>query len=614
MQEQQLGADAYVFVSYSSHDRERALQVVRELQAADLRVWLDQQAIAGGRSWGREIVHGIRDCAVHVVLCSNAAMQSRNVLQEVQLAWKYERPYLPLLLERTTVPENVEYWLEGWQWVELLDRPAAAWLPDVLRALAGLGISTTAGAQKHAAGASPAPTTPPGEPAVLPQASMPAAVATADPAPWAPPETQYARSGDLYIAYSVAGSGPIDVVLTPGASSHLEYTWENRFYTKNLRRLASLCRLITYDKRGTGMSDGVSEGHPPNVEERMDDVRAVMDAAGSQRAVLFGISEGGPMNILFASTYPERVAALILYGTFATSPQKELSAAEREQILQRVAQRRGTVAEARTFLQRLAPSVADDPGQQQWFAKMTRLSSTPRAAMALMRMNWEIDVAHVLPAIRVPTLVLHLTGDRAVPVEQGRHLAATIPGARLVELPGEDHIPWFSDQADAIVEEVRRFIVDLEPADEVEQVLATVMAVAGVIALERQAGFHTMVQREVERYRGRLAAPAGDCMMATFDGPVRAIRCAGAIVVGARVLGIEARAGLHTGTCEMVADHASGPAVHTARQLVQQATSGEVLITSSVQDLIAGSGITVAERGTGTSEGVPGEWRLFAVQ
>ncbi len=614
MQEQRPGAGAYVFVSYSSHDRQRALEVVSALESAGLRVWLDQQAITGGLSWGREIVHGIRDCAAHVVLCSNAAMQSRNVLQEVQLAWKYERPYLPLLLERTTIPENVEYWLEGWQWVELLDRPAAAWLPDVIRALAGLGIATGAGVREPSPGVPPSSSAPSAKTEEAPSAFEPAAVADAESAPWSPPETQYARSGDLYIAYVVLGNGPIDLVLSPGALSHIEHTWENPVITRYLRRLGSFCRLITYDKRGTGMSDRVSESQLPGVEERMDDVRAVMDAAGSERAVLFGISEGGPMSILFAATYPERVAALLLCGTFATVPSSALSTAERDTMLQRIAEQRGTVAEARTTLQRSAPSVADDPGTQQWFARLQRLAATPRAMIALTRMNWEIDVTAVLPAVRVPTLVLHLTGDRLVPVAYGRQIAAAIPGAWLVELPGEDHIPWFSDQADAQVEQVRQFIAGLEPVEEVEQVLATAMAVTGDSTNAGWSGFPAVVKREVERYRGQLASTPASTVLATFDGPARAIRCARAILVGARGLGIEAGAGLHTGTCELSGDHASGPAVRAAHGLAATAKSGEVLITSSVQDLIAGSGIAVIERGTGSLDGVPGEWRLFAVQ
>jgi pimeloyl-ACP methyl ester carboxylesterase len=439
------------------------------------------------------------------------------------------------------------------------------------------------------------------------------------------PQTEYTKSGDLHIAYQVTGGGPLDLVFVPGFVSHLECQWEHPWSARFLGRLGSFSRLIRFDKRGTGLSDRV--GGIPTLEQRMDDVRAVMDAVGSERAALLGVSEGGPMSLLFAATYPGRTSALVLYGSYARrawAPEHTSGRTEQEwqdmiNTIERDWANRGGLD-----IDMWAPSAAGDEAYLQWAATYRRLAASPGAAVAVMQMNKEIDVRAILPAVRVPTLILHRTGDRVTQAEQAHYLAEHIPGARLVELPGIDHIPWVGD-ADAILDEIEEFLTGTRHEVEIDRVLATVLFTDIVGSTERAAslgdrkwrevleGYYSVARRELTRFRGREVDTAGDGFFASFDGPARGIRCAAAIAAGVRPLGIEVRAGLHTGECEVIGDKVGGIAVHIGARVAGLAKPGEVLVSNTVKDLVAGSGLRFEERGAHTLKGVPGEWRLFAV-
>jgi pimeloyl-ACP methyl ester carboxylesterase len=437
------------------------------------------------------------------------------------------------------------------------------------------------------------------------------------------PETRYAKSGDVHIAYQVVGDGPLDLVLIPGFVSHLEYEWEEPSRARFLHRLASFSRLIRFDKRGTGLSDRVAA--MPTLEQRMDDVRAVMEAVGSERAALFGYSEGGPMGILFAATYPERTTALIIYGSYPKrlwAPDYPWGRAQEEwgAVLEAMERDWGGPAAITTY----APSVAGDELFKRWWATYLRLAASPEAAVAIQRMNMQIDVRHVLASIGVPTLILHRTGDRLTKVEQGRYMAGQIAGAKYVELSGIDHVHHVGD-ADAILDEIEEFLTGVRHVAEPDRVLATVLFtdIVGSTELAAAVGdrrwrevldaHHAAVRRELTRYRGREVHTAGDGFLATFDGPARAARCAVAITQAVRPLGLEVRAGVHTGEVELMGDDIGGIAVHTGARVAAEAGPGEVLVSSTVKDLVAGSGIAFEERGAHVLKGVPGEWRLYAV-
>lgn len=436
------------------------------------------------------------------------------------------------------------------------------------------------------------------------------------------PETKYAKSGNAHIAYQVTGSGPIDLVLVPGFMSHLDADWESPVATRLLQRLGSFCRLIRLDKRGTGLSDRVKIG---TLEERMDDVRAVMDAAGSQKAALFGYSEGGPMSILFSATYPERTTALIIYGSYARrlrAPDHPygMTAAEFDAFLERLEREWGGPAAIEVFI----PSVANDPAIRQAFANYLRQAASPGAVVDIMRMNREIDVRPVLPVIRVPTLVLHRSGDRLTAIDQGRFLASHIPGARLRELQGEDHAWTFGD-GDAIVDEIEEFLTGSRQHREPDRVLATILFTDIAGSTERAAALgdrrwrelleqhHAMVRRNLTEFRGREIDTAGDGFLTSFDGPARGVRCAASIIRGAHNLGLDVRAGLHTGECEIMGEKLSGLAVHIGARVAAIASAGQVVVSSTVKDLVAGSGLRFSDRGNHVLKGVPGEWRLFTV-
>jgi pimeloyl-ACP methyl ester carboxylesterase len=436
------------------------------------------------------------------------------------------------------------------------------------------------------------------------------------------PETGYTKSGDVNIAYQVVGDGARDLVLVPGFVSHLEIDWDEPRSAHFLERLSSFSRLIRFDKRGTGLSD--RPGGIPDLETRMDDVRAVMDAVGSERAALFGYSEGGPMCCLFAATYPDRTTALILYGTYAkrTDPDDDYPWAatweQRQAYADQVEREWGFESDLGT----MAPN-ADAP-LTVWWRSRARASASPGAARALVLMNSRIDVRGVLPTIRVPTLVLHRGGDLDSRLEEGRYIAGRIPEARFVELPGEDHIPWMD--ADQIVDEVEEFLTGVRRGPDPDRVLATVLMTDIVGSSERAAelgdrrwrelleAHHALVRKELARWRGREVDTAGDGFLATFDGPARAIRCATAIRDGLRAVGLEIRAGLHTGECEIIGGKIGGIAVHIAARVAAQAAPGEVFVSGTVRDLIAGSGIELEDRGVQTLRGIPGEWQLLAVR
>jgi pimeloyl-ACP methyl ester carboxylesterase/class 3 adenylate cyclase/DNA-binding CsgD family transcriptional regulator len=433
----------------------------------------------------------------------------------------------------------------------------------------------------------------------------------------------YARSGDISIAYQVVGDGPFDLVLVPGSVSNVEYNWESAAYSRFLRRLASFSRLIVFDKRGTGLSD--RSAAIATFEQRMDDVRAVMDAAGSASAAVMGFSEGGPMSALFAATYPERTSALVLYGSLVTgtaSPDFPWAptAADLHELIEAIGQHWG---EDDFGLATLAPTVATDERVKRWWGRLLRTSASPAAMIALERMDAEIDIRHVLPSIRVPTLVLHRTGDLTAGVELARYLSAHIPGARMVELPGIDHMPFFGDQ-DAVLDEVETFLTGARPAPEPDRVLATVLIAEIVDASARAAELgergwrdllarcHEHARQEISRSRGREAQGAADGFVATFDGPARAIRCAEAVRDALAPLGVELRAGLHTGEVEL-SDDAHGVAARIAAQVMALGEPGDILASQTVRDLVAGSGIGFLYRETRAWKGIPDEWRVYTV-
>lgn len=435
-------------------------------------------------------------------------------------------------------------------------------------------------------------------------------------------EIRYAKIGDVHIAYRVFGEGPRDLVLIPGTLSHVELFWEFPVNQYLLRRFTSFARVIVFDKRGQGLSDRVGEH---TLEERIGDVRAVMDAARSARATIFGWSEGGPMSLMFCAAYPERVSGLVLCGSFASIRAEpwRVDPDRWKRLLERIEAHWGEGV----LVPINAPSRVNDPSFVKWFGQLERAAASPGGILALMRTNYEIDARHVLPAIRAPTLILHRVGDKTVPVEAGRHLAEHIRGARYVELPGDDHLLQAFDQPllDRLIDEVEEFVTGTRLGPEPERVLVTVLFTDIVASTERAAELGDRRWRELletylgvarlalERFRGREIDVAGDGLFATFDGPARAVRCACAIRDAARQIGLDTRAGLHTGECEVAGSKVSGIAVHTGARVAAAALPGEILASTTVKDLVAGSGIQFEDRGSHVLKGVPGEWRLYAV-
>jgi pimeloyl-ACP methyl ester carboxylesterase len=439
------------------------------------------------------------------------------------------------------------------------------------------------------------------------------------------PETHYARSGDLHIAYQVVGDGPIDLVYVPSWISQVEHYWDEPMVARYFRRLASFSRLIMFDRRGSGLSDPVADA--PTLEEQMDDVVAVMDAAGSERAAVFAQLEGGAMATLFAATHPERATALVLYEAMprmSWAPDYDWPL-RREERLASIENGglRGWGDGSR--LVGLAPTSSQDQRLRNWFARLERLAASPGTAAKLMMMNAEVDVRAVLPTIQVPTLVMHRAHDTFIDIRHSRYLAEHIPGARYVELPGEEAITFAGD-AGGLVDEMEEFLTGARHGFDAERILATVMFSDIVDSTQRAAAMgdkrwrhvlesiETMVERELRRFRGRAVKRLGDGFLATFDGPARGIRCATAIrEAAAAQFGLEVRSGLHTGEIEVIGDDVGGIAVHIGARVGACAAPSEVLVSGTVKDLVAGSGITFEDRGERELRGVPGSWRLWAV-
>ncbi len=425
------------------------------------------------------------------------------------------------------------------------------------------------------------------------------------------PETHYARSGDVNIAYQVIGSGPRDLVFIMGWVSHLEYFWAEPSFARFLLRLASFSRLILIDKRGTGLSDRVTE--LPTLEQRMDDVRAVMDHVGSHYAALLGVSEGGPMCALFAATYPEKTRALVMIGTYAKrrwdpeypwGPTDE----EREAFFDKIRDGWG----GPIGLEERAPTVANDPAFRSWWATYLRMGASPGAALALTRMNAEIDIRDILPSIRVPTLVLHRHHDQLLKVEEGRYVASRIPGARFVELPGEDHLPFVGDQ-DSLIDEIERFVTGAPSSGSrppLDRVLATILH-ARVEGVAAQA-FLDHAARECEWFRGRPLPSIEGQFVAAFDGPARAIRCASALTEGGSRFAVHVHVGLHTGECTIDEGMASGPPLDLASGIAYRAAAGEALVSRTVRDIVGDAGLPFEDHGVHQIPGM-GDWRLFRV-
>jgi pimeloyl-ACP methyl ester carboxylesterase len=442
------------------------------------------------------------------------------------------------------------------------------------------------------------------------------------------PATRYARSGDLSIAYQVVGEpgNGLDLVYVPGWVSNIDVMWEHPRMEAFLNRLASFSRLILFDKRGTGLSDRVPNDRLPTLEERMDDLRAVLDAVGSERAAIFGHSEGGNMSVLFAATYPARTVALVTFSIYAKrrwapdypwAPKTDDREAWYEEL------ERTWVGEDEVLY--LAPSAAGDQPFIDWMVRYLRASASPGAAVALAKMNTEIDVREVLPSIQAPTLVMQRQGDNDVHIEEARYIASRIPGARLLELEGDDHVPWIGN-SDTVLDAIEEFLTGERRAPEPDRVLATVLFTDIVGSTERAAAVgdhrwrellqqhHAAVRRSLDRHRGREVDTAGDGFFATFDGPARAVRAGLDAIDGVRGLGLEIRAGVHTGEVEVMGEGLGGIAVHIGARVAAMAGAGEVLVSSTVKDLVAGSGLTFDDRGERTLKGVPGTWHVYAAR
>jgi class 3 adenylate cyclase len=439
------------------------------------------------------------------------------------------------------------------------------------------------------------------------------------------PETHYAKTDDgVHIAYQVFGDGLFDLVVVPGFISHLELQWEDEAIARDLRRLGSFSRVIMFDKRGTGMSDRT--GRLPDIDRRMLDIEAVMQAADSEHAALLAVSEGGPMALLFAAAHPGRTRALVLLGAYArltACPDYEIGMPTElvYQFAQYLEPRWGTGVGLAAW----APSVAHDPAARESFARLQRLAASPGAAVALMSSYLDIDVRPALPLVNAPVLVMHRTADRMIPFVHGQYLAEHIDGARLVELPGTDHF-WWTEGTGQILDETEEFLTGARSVPEPDRVLASVLFTDIVDSTRRAAELgdrswrlllnrhDALSERQVERYGGRLVKTTGDGVLAVFDGPARSVRCARAISDGAQALGLEVRAGVHTGEVELRGDDIAGLGVNIAARVESLAQPGEVLVSRTVTDLVAGSGLDFADRGEHDLKGVPGRWRLFAAR
>jgi pimeloyl-ACP methyl ester carboxylesterase len=439
-----------------------------------------------------------------------------------------------------------------------------------------------------------------------------------------PPDTIYTRSGSVNIAYQVFGDGPRDLLLVPGWISNIDVFWEEPTVVRFFEGLAEFSRVLLFDKRGTGLSDRVSG--IPTLEDRMDDVRAVMNAANSKQATLFGYSEGGPMCALFAATYPERTDALVLMGSYArrqSAPDYKygLTDENSEQLLEEIESAWGSPLD----IEQRIPSLAANPRFRSWWAKFMRAGASPASAAALMRMNFQIDVRPILQSIRIPTLILHAKHDRVVDIGAGRYLAQNIPNARLVEIDANDHVP-FGDSMVQILDEIQQFVTGRSDIHGDDRVVSTIMF-TDIVDSTRVAAemgdstwrdsldaHHVMVRRQLAVHRGTEIKTTGDGFHATFDGPARAIRCGQAICQSVETLGLKVRVGIHTGECVRLGGELEGIAVHIAARIGALAEAGQVLVSQTVRDLVAGSGIQFDSQGVHQLKGVDGEWTVCAVK
>jgi class 3 adenylate cyclase len=441
-----------------------------------------------------------------------------------------------------------------------------------------------------------------------------------------PPITKYARSDDVCIAYQVTGEGPVDVIWAPGTMSHLDMDWENERRAMFFEKFSQFCRLIRFDKRGTGLSDRPI--HMATLEERTDDIRAVMDAVGLQRAHIFGVSEGGSMASMFAAMYPERTQSLVIWGAQAkwiNTPDHPWgqTEAEYDEMIHGIQDDWPTVHYVVGPGAGLGPNA--DPVMVENVLRYMRAAASPSAVRAYEEMNALIDTRPILPTIKAPTLVMNRTGDPCAIIGAARDMAARIPGAAFKEYPGDSHSAMLDDM-DVILSDIQEFITGERPAESADRVLATVMFVDIAGSTERAVAlgdaawrgllnsYYAIVRKALARHRGKEANTAGDGMLATFDGPARAVRCALEIAQGVKQLGIDVRAGVHIGECELMGDNIGGLAVHIGARIMAEAAPGEVLASSTVKDLVAGSGLNFSDRGEHALKGVPGEWRLYAAQ
>ena len=440
------------------------------------------------------------------------------------------------------------------------------------------------------------------------------------------PETRYAKSGNVHIAYQIIGDGPMDLVLIPEWFSHIEAAWDIAPLARTLRRLGSFSRLITFDKGGSGLSDPVPLTELPSLEVWIEEVQAVMDAAGSERAALLGDGGGGPMAVMFAATHPERVTGLVLVNSFARLARSpDYPDGLPTEVLERFpGWLKSSWGSGRT-LQVAAPSAPMQGPVYDAYTRLERVSASPGTVEAIMSMVLGLDVRPVLPTISAPTLVIHRSGNDYIRREHGRYLAEHIPTAKYVELPGRDHHYFFGD-ADALLDEVQEFLTGVRAPTDPDRVLATILFTDVVSSTGRTAqlgdrqwrdvlaGLDALLHRQVERFRGTLVKGTGDGALAMFDGPARAIQCAHSINESVRSLDIEVRSGLHTGELELLDDDVGGFAVNLAARVVEQAAPGEVLVSRTVVDLVKGSGLAFEDRGLHALKGVPGEWGLYSVE
>jgi pimeloyl-ACP methyl ester carboxylesterase len=435
------------------------------------------------------------------------------------------------------------------------------------------------------------------------------------------PQTHYARNGSVNIAYQVFGDGPVDLVIVPGWVSNVDVFWDEPIVARFLLRLADFSRVILFDKRGTGLSDRVTD--TPSLEERMDDVRSVLDTIGSKRAVLVGYSEGGPMCLLFAATYPERTQALVTIGSF---PRRQSSAdfphGASEIGTQRFFELIHNNWGGPLDIEQRAPTLSTDPRFRQWWARFLRAGASPAAVEALQRANVQIDVRPVLPLVRVPALILHCARDQIIPVEASRYMARRIPDAKYVEIDADDHLP-FGDCAERVLMEIEQFLTGKHEAPEIKRVISTVMFTDIVESTRRAedlgdlrwgdllSAHHKLVRQELAIHRGEEVKTTGDGFHATFDGPARAIRCGNSIARAVRGLGVDVRVGIHTGECELVEGGIEGVAIHIAARVAAEATAGQVVVSQTVKDLVAGAGIEFEDRGLYELKGISEPWRLY---